>query len=77
MKITAIISFPIFIISLSIGLLFVYLSTPPPTVIYVYPTPDNIDKVEYKDKADNCYQFKSTEVSCMSQHNPVTIPIQK
>ena len=77
MKITAIISFPIFIISLSIGLLFVYLSTPPPTVIYVYPTPDNIDKVEYKDKADNCYQFKSTEVSCMSQQDPKTIPIQK
>ena len=77
MKITAIISFPIFIISLSIGLLFVYLSTPPPTVIYVYPTPDNIDKVEYKDKADNCYQFKSTEVSCMNNEDIKTIPIQK
>jgi hypothetical protein len=77
MKLSAIISFPIFIISLSIGLLFVYLSTPPPTVIYVYPTPDNIDNVEYKDNADNCYQFKSTEVSCMSNDNPISIPIQK
>jgi|TARA_B110000114_G_scaffold151932_1_gene163390 hypothetical protein len=77
MKLSAIISFPVFIISLSIGLLFVYLSTPPPTVIYVYPTPENINKVEYKDKADNCYQFKSTEVSCVNTEDIKTIPIQK
>jgi len=77
MKLFSIISFPIFIISLAIGLLFVYLSNPPPTVIYVYPTPDNIDKVEYKDKADNCFQFKSTEISCLNSDEPETIPIQK
>ena len=77
MKLSSIISFPIFIISLSIGLLFVYLSSPPPTVIYVYPTPENINKVEYKDKADNCYQFKSTEVSCVNSDEIKTIPIQK
>jgi hypothetical protein len=77
MKLSAIISFPVFIISLSIGLLFVYLSTPPPTVIYVYPTPENINNVEYKDKADNCYQFKSTEVSCVNTEDIKTIPIQK
>ena len=77
MKLSAIISFPVFIISLSIGLLFVYLSTPPPTIIYVYPTPENINKVEYKDKADNCYQFSSTEVSCVNTEDIKTIPIQK
>tara|TARA_B000000477_G_scaffold113760_1_gene109522 strand:+ start:1079 stop:1312 length:234 start_codon:yes stop_codon:yes gene_type:complete len=77
MKLSSIISIPIFIISLSIGLLFVYLSSPPPTVIYVYPTPENINKVEYKDKADNCYQFKSTEVSCVNSDEIKTIPIQK
>ena len=77
MKLSSIISIPVFIISLSIGLLFVYLSTPPPTVIYVYPTPENINKVEYKDKADNCYQFKSTEVSCVNSDEIKTIPIQK
>ena len=76
MKLSTIISFPVFNISLSIGLLFVYLSTPPPTVIYVYPTPENINKVEYKDKADNCYQFKSTEVSCVNTEDIKTIPIQ-
>ena len=42
---------PIFLISLAIGALFVYLTHEEPTVIYVYPTPDNINKIQYKDKA--------------------------
>jgi hypothetical protein len=64
----------VFIISLAIGTLFVYLSTPTPTVIYVYPTPDNISKVEYVDKAKNCFQFQSSEVPCTS--NSKDIPLQ-
>lgn len=76
MKIKSIINMPVFIASLCIGLLFVYLSNPPPTVIYVYPTPDNIDKVEYKDKASNCFKFNSQEVSCLGE-NIKSIPIQK
>lgn len=75
MKLTSIINIHIFIVSLSIGLLFVYLSNPPPTVIYVYPTPYNIDKVQYKDKANNCFKFISKEASCIG--NIKTIPIQK
>jgi hypothetical protein len=38
------ISFPAFLISLVIGLFIVYMVNPTPTVIYVYPTPDNINK---------------------------------
>jgi hypothetical protein len=64
----------VFIVSLAIGLLFVYLSVPNPTVIYVYPTPDNIDKVEYIDKAQNCFKFKASTVKCDS--NSKDIPIQ-
>ena len=71
-------SFKIFFISLAVGLLFAYLSSPEPTVIYVYPTPDNVGKVEYKDKADNCFQFESKEVECPSNHSLIkTIPVQK
>jgi len=64
----------VFLISLAIGTLFVYLSVPTPTVIYVYPTPDNIDKVEYIDKAQNCFQFKASEVKCSSESKE--IPLQ-
>lgn len=72
------ISLKVFFISLSLGLLFVYLSTPSPTVIYVYPTPDNVDRVEYKDKASNCFRFKASEVKCPSDANLIKkIPVQK
>jgi len=49
------ISVPAFLISLVLGLFIVYMFNPTPTVIYVYPTPDNINKIQYKDYANNCY----------------------
>jgi hypothetical protein len=72
------ISVKIFFVSLCAGLLFAYLSTPPPTIIHVYPTPDNSDQLEYIDKANNCYKFDATEVKCPSDPSLIkNIPIQK
>ena len=70
------ISLPIFLVSLAVGFFFVYLSTPQPTIIYVYPTPDNLKKIEYKDKADNCFQFNSTMIDCPLNKKIKTIPVQ-
>ena len=41
------ISVPVFIISLTIGLFLAYITAPNPGVIYVYPNPDNIDKIQF------------------------------
>ena len=41
---------PLFLISLAIGLFVVYISMPPTQVIYVYPNPDNEQKISFKDK---------------------------
>jgi len=72
------ISLKIFLISMAVGLLFVYLSNPEPTIIYVYPTPDNAGQIEYRDKADNCFKFEAKEVQCPSDKKLIkTIPIQK
>ena len=71
------ISFPIFLISISVGLFYVYISVPNPKVIYVYPTPDNIAKFQYKDNADNCFTFDAKEVSCAKAKGTVKkIPVQ-
>ena len=65
------INFPIFLVSLAVGLFVVYISMPPTQVIYVYPTPDNEDKITYKDRADNCFHFKSTEIECPKDKNQI------
>lgn len=58
------ISVPAFIISLAIGLFLSYITAPNPGVIYVYPNPDNIDKIQFKDEGGTCFGFKANEVKC-------------
>ena len=65
------ISIPIFIISLAAGLFVVYITMPPTQVIYVYPNPDNEKKLSYRDKAGNCFGFKSQEVKCPSDTSKI------
>jgi hypothetical protein len=55
---------PSFIISLAIGLFFVYIIQPEKREVFVFPTPENIDKIQYKDVTDSCYRFTSQEVQC-------------
>ena len=71
------ISLKVFLLSMAIGLLFVYLSNPEPTLIYVYPTPNNAGRIEYKDKASNCFHYKAKEIKCPTDLSVIkTIPIQ-
>ena len=58
------INIPAFIISLTIGLFLVYIGNPRPSVIYVYPTPDNVDQIQYKDRSGTCFGFPAKSVGC-------------
>ena len=67
----------VFIISLAFGLFAVYITMPDTRKIYVYPTPENIDVLQFKDKTDTCFQFKQNEVDCPKNDNEITkIPVQ-
>ena len=60
------ISVPVFIISLAVGLFFVYILGPETKTVFIYPSPENVDKILFKDKADNCFQLQQEEVECPS-----------
>ena len=71
------ISLPVFLISFAIGLFFVYILGPEMKTIYVYPTPENVDKILFKDKADNCFTFQEQVVECPTDETLISsIPIQ-
>jgi len=58
------ISLPVFLVSFSIGLFFVYILGPETKTIFIYPTPENVNKVLFKDKANNCFSFEQEFVDC-------------
>ena len=71
------ISLPLFLISLAVGLFFVYVLGPDMKVIYVYPTNDNVKNIQYKDSADNCFAFEANEVKCPTDLSKINvIPVQ-
>ena len=75
-KIFKIINIQLFLISLFIGLIFMYFDNEKKT-IYVYPTPSNVDIIEFKDKADNCFEYSMEKISCPSNKSQINnIPIQ-
>jgi hypothetical protein len=68
---------PTFLISFAMGVFIVYIQAPDLTTIYVYPNPDNENKILYKDRTDTCYKFTSKEVKCPSDETQIrSYPVQ-
>lgn len=71
------ISIPVFLISFAVGLFFIYILGTEMKTVYIYPTPENVEKILFKDKADNCFNFEETTVDCPTNESLIyKIPIQ-
>jgi len=64
LNITRFLNMPLFLIALSVGLFVTYISGPDTNTIFVYPNPDNLDKINYRDHAEVCYKFSAQKVKC-------------
>lgn len=68
---------PVFILSFVIGLYYIYLNTNPIRKIIVYPTPDNLDKILYRDKSQACFTYNQETVKCPTNKDDIfQIPTQ-
>jgi hypothetical protein len=59
----------IFIISLAIGLFYIYIAEDYKKVIVIYPTPDNVKTTQYKDRSNNCFSYNLKEIKCPIDEN--------
>ena len=69
---------PVFLASLLLGLVAVYMLNEGETrKIYVYPTPENLAKIQYRDGTDTCLEFEQIEIQCPTNRSQVAkIPVQ-
>lgn len=71
------INFPIFLVSLAFGLFAVYVTMPDTRKILVYPNPENISILQYRDKTNSCFSLKQQEVTCPTNESEITkVPVQ-
>ena len=71
------INVPVFIVSLIFGIFAVYITMPDTRKILVYPTPENVDLLQYRDKTGSCFNFKQNEIVCPKNESEISkIPVQ-
>lgn len=71
------ISIPVFLVSFAIGLFFIYVLGPEIKTVFIYPSPENVGKILFKDKADNCFAFQEEIIDCPKNESLISkIPMQ-
>ena len=77
-QLSKLINIYVFIISVLFGIFGVYiLGEGENRKIYIYPTPENIDIIQYKDATSTCFEFVQTEIQCPINKSQISkIPAQ-
>ena len=69
------INFRVFLLSFLFGLMCVYIRSPPPKEITVYPTGDNNHLFQFRDNVDNCFQLKQNVVKCSNAAEEIPLQV--
>ena len=70
-------NFKYLILGIFFGMLALHYSDNEKRVIHVYPTPENINIIQYKDGADNCFTYENIIVDCPTDPDEIhSIPVQ-
>jgi len=69
------INITVFLAAFLLGLVFIYFFDDKKKIT-VYPTPHNLDTIEFKDKANNCYSYDIVETKCPDEKKLIeTLPV--
>ena len=52
-----------FLISLALGFLICYLTTPNPSILIQHPNPENLNTIYHKNKK-SCFKYDALEIQC-------------
>lgn len=66
----------VFIISFLFGLFAVHMFTPNNKTVIVYPTHENVDLLQLRDKAGNCFSIQEKNVMCPDKGDLSSVPVQ-
>ena len=69
------INIPAFLLALVIGIAIIQFTAPDTKSIILYPTEDNIDLFQFRDKTSNCFQLNQTIVKCSNDAEDIPIQI--
>lgn len=71
------INIPVFLVALALGIFAVYIVDDGARQVVVYPTPDNLEQLQYEDTLGTCFTYQQTEVACPANlENVYRIPVQ-
>jgi hypothetical protein len=63
----------VFLVSAFVGWIAITLMPIEYKTVVVYPSPDNLTKIQYKDKGDNCFEFSSSTVECTPKAKKIEV----
>ena len=73
LHITKYISLPLFLLSFILGLLGVYIMGYGETrKIFVYPTPENVSQLQYRDANQTCYEATPKSIACPADRDQIS-----